>query len=156
MMITGVAVVKNLSELRVVAKVAMWFLPAIIASVLRHRNLGYIWLIDLLVGWIAIGWVSVLAWLLLPEKEKARRVSFSTQPQSNGLNIPQIMNKSKKLVRYFAVYGELSTPWMMTVKEAEKQFKLDVDFVNRMIEISETPADKAWWETKFPRIEYVE
>ena len=66
------------------------------------------------------------------------------------------MNESKKLVRYFAVYGELSTPWMMTVKEAEKQFKLDVDFVKSMIEISETPADKAWWETKFPRIEYVE
>ncbi len=60
----------NVTLIRVVAGILfifvcipLYFLPSIIAR--RKRNFGAIFLLNLLVGWTAIGWVAALIWSLM-------------------------------------------------------------------------------------------
>jgi len=41
---------------------ALYFLPAMIASNRGHRNSGPIFVVNLFLGWTLIGWVGCLAW----------------------------------------------------------------------------------------------
>jgi hypothetical protein len=65
------------------------------------------------------------------------------------------MKRRAKFCRYVpAVHG---SPAWMTVKEADKYLKKEQEYIQRMIEYSKhSPRDLAFWESKVPRIEYVE
>ena len=41
---------------------AAYFLPALIAFLRQHRNMLAIFLLNLLLGWTALGWVGSLIW----------------------------------------------------------------------------------------------
>jgi hypothetical protein len=43
----------------------------------------------------------------------------------------------------------------MTVPEAEALLQKDNAYLDRMIELCAAPQDKAYWQAKHPRIEYV-
>lgn len=40
----------------------LYMLPAIIAGSRKHRNLAAIFMLNLLAGWSAIGWVIAVVW----------------------------------------------------------------------------------------------
>jgi hypothetical protein len=48
---------------------ALYFLPAMIASNRGHRNSGPIFVVNLFLGWTLIGWVGCLAWGLAHQEE---------------------------------------------------------------------------------------
>lgn len=48
-------------ELAAIA-VSLYFVPAIVAAVRRHRNAGAIFLTNLLLGWTLLGWAVALIW----------------------------------------------------------------------------------------------
>jgi hypothetical protein len=43
---------------------AIHFLPTIIAAVRRVRNLGWIFTVNIFLGWTLVGWVVALIWAL--------------------------------------------------------------------------------------------
>ena len=45
-----------------VVAIALYYLPAIIASQRRHKNASAILLTNLFLGWTFIGWVVALIW----------------------------------------------------------------------------------------------
>lgn len=42
----------------------VYFAPTLIAGLRRHPNLAPVLVVNLLLGWICIGWVIALAWAL--------------------------------------------------------------------------------------------
>ena len=42
----------------------MYFLPALIAGIRRHRNRLAIGVMNLILGWTAVGWIICLVWCL--------------------------------------------------------------------------------------------
>ena len=46
----------------VAVAVSLYFIPAIVAMMRRHRNAGAIFLTNLLLGWTLFGWVVALIW----------------------------------------------------------------------------------------------
>jgi len=50
----------------VVLSLLLYFLPAIIAHVRRHRQIAAITLLNLLLGWTGLGWVLVFFWSWSP------------------------------------------------------------------------------------------
>ena len=50
----------------VVLILLLYFLPAIIAHVRRHRQIAAITLLNLLLGWTGLGWVLVFFWSWSP------------------------------------------------------------------------------------------
>lgn len=60
-------------EIFVVLVLASYFLPAIVASIRRHRNQDAIFVVNLFFGWTLVGWVVALAWSAtadIKEREK--------------------------------------------------------------------------------------
>jgi hypothetical protein len=50
----------------VVLILLLYFLPAIIAHVRRHRQIAAISLLNLVLGWTGLGWVLVFFWAWSP------------------------------------------------------------------------------------------
>lgn len=50
---------------------ALYFLPALIASQRGHRNASPIFILNLFFGWTLIGWVACLAWGLSHQERAA-------------------------------------------------------------------------------------
>jgi hypothetical protein len=48
------------------AWVALYFLPAILAS--KKRNAGAIFVLNLLLGWTIVGWIAALVWALTADE----------------------------------------------------------------------------------------
>jgi hypothetical protein len=42
----------------------IYFLPTIIASSRNHRNVDAIFILNLLLGWIILGWIIALIWAM--------------------------------------------------------------------------------------------
>lgn len=42
--------------------VILYFIPGIIASIRGHHDAAAIWVTNLLLGWIIIGWIVALIW----------------------------------------------------------------------------------------------
>src|ERR1700680_252039 len=55
---------------------ALYFLPAIVASARGHHNSGSIFVLNLFLGWTLIGWVIALAMAC----SQVRRIERTTQP----------------------------------------------------------------------------
>lgn len=65
-----VGMVFILSGLFIVAGIAIYFLPTIIAYKKHHSNRGIILLINLLLGWTLLGWIGSLVWALIDDEGK--------------------------------------------------------------------------------------
>jgi hypothetical protein len=48
---------------------AIHFLPTIIASLRRSRNVAWIFLLNLFLSWTVIGWFVALIWAMCSERE---------------------------------------------------------------------------------------
>lgn len=48
----------------------LYFLPAIVAFMRRHRQRWAILLLDLFLGWSLIGWVAALVWAATSDVER--------------------------------------------------------------------------------------
>ena len=55
----------------VIALVVIFFLPTIIAANRKHNNTAAILLVNLLLGWTALGWVAALIWASTDNVRKA-------------------------------------------------------------------------------------
>jgi len=54
-----------LELLLVVLTFVLYFLPAVIAFLRKHKNKLAIFLLNLLLGWTVLGWVASLLWSVL-------------------------------------------------------------------------------------------
>ena len=54
-----------LELLLVVLTFVLYFLPAVIAFLRKHKNKLAIFLLNLLLGWTVLGWVASLIWSVL-------------------------------------------------------------------------------------------
>ena len=56
----------SLLELLVIVLIfAVYFLPSLIAFLRQHKNKLAIFLLNLLLGWTVLGWVSSLVWSVM-------------------------------------------------------------------------------------------
>ena len=56
--------------------IAIYFAPIIVANARNHRNFTSIAIVNVFLGWTAVGWVAALAWACLaqnPVQETAAR-----------------------------------------------------------------------------------
>ncbi len=51
-----------------VAGIALYFLPSMLAAERSHRNVASIVIINILLGWTLIGWLAALLWAIYKEK----------------------------------------------------------------------------------------
>jgi hypothetical protein len=58
---------------------AIYFIPAIVASNRRHRNRTAIGVLNLLLGWTLIGWVAALVWALTADVEPPKPGAYTTR-----------------------------------------------------------------------------
>ena len=47
-----------------------YFLPAIIASIRKHHNVGAIFMLNLFLGWTFIGWVVAIVWSMTQVQQR--------------------------------------------------------------------------------------
>lgn len=45
-----------------IALLPTYFLPAIIGSLNAHSRSGWIWMLNIVVGWTVLGWVALTVW----------------------------------------------------------------------------------------------
>ncbi len=48
----------------------LYFLPSFIAWRRRHKNLGSISLVNILIGWTILGWFAALIWSLVDSRNR--------------------------------------------------------------------------------------
>ena len=56
------------AALFILAAVTFYFLPTLIASLRGHSSFSSIFLVNLFLGWTAIGWFLTLVWALVPSR----------------------------------------------------------------------------------------
>jgi hypothetical protein len=49
---------------------AIYFGPAIIASMRRHRQILAIFVLNLVAGWTLIGWIAALVWAFIRQERR--------------------------------------------------------------------------------------
>ena len=62
--------------------IVVYFLPAIIAISREHQHRVPILLLNLFLGWTAIGWVAALVWSAMPVTTPPRQSAQSSVPVS--------------------------------------------------------------------------
>jgi hypothetical protein len=55
-----------------IALLLLYFLPTFIAWRRRHKNLGSISLVNILIGWTILGWIAALIWSLVDSRKQQR------------------------------------------------------------------------------------
>ena len=55
----------------IAAAIALYFLPAIVAGMNHHRQKTAIFVLNLLLGWTAVGWVVALVWAFMRPEQHA-------------------------------------------------------------------------------------
>jgi hypothetical protein len=56
---------------------AIYFAPAIIASMRRHRQILAIFVLNLVAGWTLIGWIAALVWAFIRQERRLEPASSS-------------------------------------------------------------------------------
>lgn len=51
----------------------IYLLPTMTAAFNRHRSLGAVFALNLLLGWTFLGWVAALVWSLTNQRERVAR-----------------------------------------------------------------------------------
>ncbi len=59
-----------------------YFLPTIIGAARGVRNLGSLFIVNLFLGWLLIGWVIALAWSFADVKNQKQKIVYQHQPPS--------------------------------------------------------------------------
>ncbi len=54
----------------IILVLALYFLPGIIASARSHHNALAIWVLNLFLGWTALGWIVALVWAFTAVQRK--------------------------------------------------------------------------------------
>jgi len=85
---------------------ALYFLPTIVASADGHRNAFAIFILNLLLGWMLIGWVIALIWAFTKDKKQA-----------------VIMNKNKSVSDELSKLKKLYDEGILTKEEFVRQKK---------------------------------
>ena len=68
---------------------ALYFLPSIIGY--SHRNFGSIFLLNLLLGWTAIGWIIAIIWSVSDDKRENKNTIIKNNSISYELlNLKQL------------------------------------------------------------------
>ena len=49
----------------------MYFLPTIVAYARDHKNVGPIFLLNLVTGWTIVGWIGAMIWALMHQDKAA-------------------------------------------------------------------------------------
>lgn len=69
--------------------ILLYFLPWLIAEVMRHPNRGFIFLINLFLGWTILGWIAALLLAVIPRQKpddslapRRRRPPFRRSPDA--------------------------------------------------------------------------
>ncbi len=75
---------------------AIYFLPAIVASTRGHMSSGAIFVLNLLLGWTALGWIIALVW------------SFTGNTKTNARTLAGLPPTPKPLD--WLVYGKKGPP----------------------------------------------
>jgi len=78
----------------IIGLIATYFLPTIIALILRRKNTLAIFLLDLFLGWSLIGWVIALVWAVAKEHDQTIIIQ-NMNTQAGGTNDP---NDSKSTI----------------------------------------------------------
>jgi ABC-type sugar transport system permease subunit len=82
---TGFAVI-----IVIMGLIATYFLPTIIALILRRKNTLAIFMLDLFLGWSLIGWVIALVWAVAKDKDQTIIIqNMNTQGGTNDSNNPK-------------------------------------------------------------------
>jgi cytochrome c biogenesis protein CcdA len=67
----------------IIAGIALYLLPSLIATCRRHSNVAAIEALNILLGWTFLGWVVSLVWSLTdnvkPKKEPEGRLGLSPE-----------------------------------------------------------------------------
>lgn len=61
-----------MSDSMTLVLLALYFFPAIIAALRRHRNQNAILVLNLFLGWTLLGWVVALIWSATAQDKPAR------------------------------------------------------------------------------------
>ena len=86
----------------------LYFLPTIIARKRNHRNLTAIFILNLFLGWMLIGWVGALVWAVL---NSADQTGADNRPSSSPRSRQESENAwaakmNDKITRYAENYTE--------------------------------------------------
>jgi hypothetical protein len=60
------------------AGLAIYFLPLLIANARNHHQLGLIFFINLIIGWTGIGWLATLFWAAVSRPQRIDGISPET------------------------------------------------------------------------------
>ena len=71
------------------AAIALYFLPAIVAGMNRHRQRTAIFILNLLLGWTAVGWVVALVWAFMRPEHPVPVVVNNQAPSPQLTRAPQ-------------------------------------------------------------------
>ena len=61
---------------------ALYFLPGVVASYRNHPSMGGIWILNIFLGWTALGWLIALIWAASgrhPTRSELREQYFKTR-----------------------------------------------------------------------------
>ena len=62
----------------------LYFLPAVLATLNRHKSVVLIWLLNGFLGWSIIGWIAALIWTLNPPNNVAQPFDSGTVSTATG------------------------------------------------------------------------
>ena len=66
----------------------VYFVPAIVAFARRATDAGFIFLVNLLLGWTFLGWIGVLVWACINPSVTDQNKIRSARPESTS-DVPQ-------------------------------------------------------------------
>lgn len=74
------------------AILAVYLIPSIVSHVRHHRNTTAITVLNILLGWTALGWIIALIWActdnVRPKLEKAARAIQQRPPMGPMVSLP--------------------------------------------------------------------
>jgi len=85
-----------------------YFVPTIIAVIVKHNSLGAVVVLNFFLGWSMVGWVVALVWAIANKKTMAqeltqyemdrhyRNTKLRTYPKRRNIQINQVKRNSAK------------------------------------------------------------
>lgn len=51
---------------------AIYLIPALLATLKKHKNVTAIWILNIFAGWTFIGWVGALVWVFVKSGDDSK------------------------------------------------------------------------------------
>ena len=77
----------------IIVGLIIYFLPTAIAANKKKKNTTAIFAVNLLLGWIVIGWIVALVWALTKDEKKDNTL---TQPKSDADELQKLADLKEK------------------------------------------------------------